>query len=158
MKVVLQRVKRGSVTLRDESIPKGAIGPGFLLLVGFEKGDSEEDYRLLAEKIAKLRIFEDAEGKTNLSLSSVGGEILSISQFTLAATLRHSGNRPSFSSALEAETAERFYHAFDAYLGSLLGLEVKEGVFGGDMEVELVNDGPFTLVLDSVDLGKEARP
>ena len=107
---------------------------------------------------AETEGFEDAEGKTNLSLSSVGGEILSISQFTLAATLRHSGNRPSFSSALEAETAEHFYHAFDAYLGSLLGLEVKEGVFGGDMEVELVNDGPFTLVLDSADLGKEARP
>ncbi len=158
MKVVLQRVLRASVTIRGEGSPRAVIGRGYLLLVGFEKGDSEADALSMATKIAKLRTFEDKEGKTNLSLSEVGGEVLSISQFTLAASLHRAGNRPSFSTALGADEAERLYHAFDERLGALLGLGVKEGIFGADMEVELMNDGPFTLLLDSRSLrGEEKR-
>ena len=144
MKIVLQRVRSASVSVEGEQV--AAIGRGYLLLVGVGKGDPADEPPRLAEKIATLRLFADAEGKTNLSLSDVGGEVLVVSQFTLSADLRK-GRRPSWGEAEEPEVAAERVEALATALEGL-GLQVRRGVFGASMAVELVNDGPFTLVLE----------
>jgi D-tyrosyl-tRNA(Tyr) deacylase len=143
MKVVLQRVLRASV--RAAGAATGEIGPGLLLLVGVEAGDGEEEARRLAGKVARLRIFEDEAGRFDRSLLDVGGAALVVSQFTLLADTAK-GNRPSFTAAAAPEHAERLYESFCAALREL-GVPVETGVFGARMEVELVNDGPVTIVL-----------
>lgn len=148
MKAVLQLVEQASVSVKGELVSK--IGRGFLLFVGFEKGDDEAVLGKMAHKIARLRLFPDAQGKTNLSLSKVEGEILSVSQFTLLASVRE-GNRPSFVSSLKGEESKPLYERFNALL-RLEGVKVSEGIFGEDMDVKLLNKGPFTLVLDSKEL------
>ena len=145
MKVVVQRVSEASVTI-DGQI-HGKIDKGFLLLVGIQDSDSEEVVRKMADKIARMRIFVDENDKMNLSLSQVNGDILSISQFTLYADCKK-GNRPSFSLAGKPEHAKKMYIYFNEYLRSL-GIKVEEGIFGADMKVRLLNDGPVTIILDS---------
>ena len=145
MRVVLTRVCSASVQIDGEVV--GAIGRGFLLLSGFAPGDREETVLRMAEKIRKLRIFADKEGKTNLSIDSVGGNVLSISQFTLYGDLS-GGNRPSFFKAMEPREAERLYHFFNDALRTYFP-DLQEGQFGADMSVSSLNDGPFTLILDS---------
>lgn len=145
MKVVIQRVREASVTIDDHV--HGEIGQGFLLLVGINDMDTEAIVEKVADKIAKLRIFEDENGKMNLSLDAVEGKILSISQFTLFADCKK-GNRPSFDKAGNPEHAKELYAYFNTYLRSL-GIVVEEGVFGADMKVALLNDGPVMILLDS---------
>lgn len=145
MKIVIQRVKNASVTI-DEEV-HGKIQIGYMILVGIQDSDNEEILKKMALKVSNLRIFEDENGKMNLNLSQVGGDILSISQFTLYADC-HKGNRPSFSSAGKPEHAKKMYLAFNEELRAL-GIHVEEGIFGADMKVELLNDGPVTIILDS---------
>jgi D-tyrosyl-tRNA(Tyr) deacylase len=144
MRVVLQRVSRASVTI--EGRVAGAIGPGFCLLVGFTHADTPVQVEWMAEKISGLRLFSDADGKMNLGLAEVGGALLVVSQFTLYGDAAK-GRRPSFIDAARPETAIPLYEAFVAALRSG-GLEVATGEFGAMMEVELVNDGPVTLILE----------
>ncbi len=144
MRVVLQRVSRASVTI--EGRVAGAIGPGFCLLVGFTHGDTSAQVDWMAEKIGGLRLFSDADGKMNLGLAEVGGAILIVSQFTLYGDAAK-GRRPSFIDAARPETAIPLYEAFVAALRSR-GLDVATGEFGAMMQVELVNDGPVTLILE----------
>jgi D-tyrosyl-tRNA(Tyr) deacylase len=139
MKAVVQRVTRASVT------PGGAIGPGLCVLLGVAAGDGEEDAVRLAEKVARLRIFQNDEGKFDRSLLDTSGAALVVSQFTLLADTSR-GNRPSFSGAARPEEAEPLYGRFADALRAL-GVEVATGVFGARMTVELVNDGPVTIVL-----------
>lgn len=151
MKVVLQRVSRASVSVDGGIV--GAIDQGFLLLLGVADSDTIEIADKMVDKICKLRIFQDEAGKTNLSLSDVGGELLVISQFTLYADCKK-GNRPSFIHAGKPDMAEALYeHVVQRCLRYVP--KVEHGVFGADMKVELVNDGPFTLALDSEELGFE---
>lgn len=145
MRVVLQVVDRASVEVNNKVV--GNINKGYLLLVGVFEEDDEENAIKIAEKIAKLRVFPDSNGKTNLSLKEVGGSILSVSQFTLCADLKGS-NRPSFSNAAIREKAVKLYELFNETLNKL-GFKVEKGVFGEDMKVELVNNGPFTLVVEN---------
>ena len=145
MKIVIQRVSEASVTI--DGTVHGKIGKGFLLLVGVTDADNEQTARKMADKLSKLRIFEDEQGKMNLSLTQVGGEILSVSQFTLLADCRK-GNRPSFTGAGSPEHAEKLYLYLNEYLRSL-GFTVEEGIFGAEMIVRLLNDGPVTILLDS---------
>lgn len=144
MKFVIQRVTRASVTV-DEKIV-GQIGKGFLVLIGVGKEDTKEDADRLIKKMIQLRIFEDENGKTNLGLQDVGGELLLISQFTLYADCKK-GNRPSFINAGSPELAENLYEYIIAECKSKIKT-VERGVFGGDMKVELLNDGPFTIILE----------
>lgn len=144
MRIVLQRVSSASVTVDGEIT--GSIGKGYLVLLGVGQGDTEEDCRRLADKIINLRIFSDENDKINLSLSDVGGSLLIVSQFTLYADCRK-GNRPNFIQAGKPDEAERLYNYFSDYCRSK-GKHVETGVFGADMKVELVNDGPFTVVLE----------
>lgn len=148
MKAVLANVQRASVTVEGKTV--GAIGRGFLILLGVTHGDTEADALRLADKICSLRIFKDAEGRTNLSLADVGGEVLVVSQFTLYANCRH-GRRPDFLAAAKPDLAEALYERFSARVREN-GFSVQNGVFGAYMEVESVNDGPFTLVIDTEDL------
>ena len=145
MRVVLQVVDSANVKVNSEVV--GGIGRGYLLLVGIFEEDKEENVIKLAEKISKLRVFPDENGKTNLSLKDIDGEILSVSQFTLCADLK-GNNRPSFSGAAKREKAIQFYELFNNSLRSY-GFHVETGVFGEDMDVNLVNKGPFTLVVDN---------
>lgn len=145
MKVVLQRVRKASVTV--EGSVTGEIKKGFLLFIGVSHTDTEDIARKMADKISKLRIFEDGAGKTNLSLSDVSGDILAVSQFTLYADCKK-GNRPSFTKAGGPEHANHMYEYMVEHLRTN-GHRVEKGIFGADMKVELLNDGPFTLVLDS---------
>lgn len=145
MLAVVQRVGRAAVSVGGEEV--AAIGPGMLILVCAVKGDGEGEADYLARKIAKLRIFADEEGKTNLAIGDVGGEVLVVSQFTLAADWRK-GNRPGFSRATPPEEGERLYEYFCGRLEGE-GVAVRTGRFGALMEVELVNDGPFTLALNT---------
>ena len=145
MRAVVQRVSQASVTVEGRVV--GSIGLGFLVLLGVGQGDTEADADYLAEKIAYLRIFEDAEGKMNLSVLESGGAILVVSQFTLAADVRK-GRRPSFDPAAPPEQAERLYLLYADRLRAR-GLAVKTGVFGAVMEVDLTNRGPVTFILDS---------
>jgi D-tyrosyl-tRNA(Tyr) deacylase len=144
MRVVLQRVSRASVTIAGRVA--GAIGPGFCLLVGFTHTDTPAQVDWMAEKVAGLRLFSDADGKMNLGLAEVGGAILVVSQFTLYGDAAK-GRRPSFIDAARPEIAIPLYEAFVAALGSR-GLEVQTGEFGAMMDVELINDGPVTLILE----------
>jgi len=145
MRAVVQRVSRAEV--RSEGQVSGRIGPGFVVLLGVEREDTEQDAKYIAEKVAYLRVFEDGEGKLNLSLSETGGCVLLVSQFTLLADARK-GRRPSFFAAERPERADELYLAVKAELESL-GVAVETGVFRTHMEVELVNDGPVTILLDS---------
>ena len=148
MKVVVQRVSKASVKVDGEVV--GSIPQGFLLLVGISDEDTPTILERIASKIAKLRIFEDEEGKMNISLLDKGGYVLSISQFTLYADCKK-GNRPSFTQAGSFEEAKEKYETFNEYLRKE-GCIVKEGIFGADMKVELINDGPVTILLDSNEL------
>jgi D-tyrosyl-tRNA(Tyr) deacylase len=148
MRVVLQRVSRASVTVDGERVAE--IGAGFLLLVGAGREDLEDEPERLAEKIANLRVFADAEGKMNLALADVGGEVLVVSQFTLYGDVRK-GRRPSWTGAADPGPAAERVEALALAL-ERRGLKVGRGVFGAHMEVELLNDGPVTLVLDAAEL------
>ena len=145
MRIVLQRVMRAAVSV--DGVEVSAIGHGYLLLVGVGHDDSEADAEALATKIVGLRIFRDDEGKTNLDLASVGGEALVVSQFTLLADTRK-GRRPSFIGAAEPTRAAELVEHVAATLEAS-GVRVARGVFGAEMAVDLLNDGPFTMVLDS---------
>lgn len=151
MKVVLQRVQSASVEVAGEVV--GAVSQGYLLLLGVENNDTKEITLKMAEKITKLRIFRDAQGKTNCSLADVDGEILVISQFTLYADCKK-GNRPSFIKAGSPELANDLYQYMIECLQTRVR-KVAQGCFGEEMKVSLLNDGPFTLVLDSKELGME---
>ena len=144
MRVVLQRVSSASVTV--EGSVCGKIGKGYLVLLGVGEGDTEADCRRIADKIINLRIFADENDKINLSLEQVGGELLVVSQFTLYADCRK-GNRPNFIQAAKPDAAEKLYEYFAEYCREK-GKHVETGIFGADMKVELVNDGPFTVVLE----------
>jgi D-tyrosyl-tRNA(Tyr) deacylase len=146
VRVLLQRVKNASVTVEGNVV--GAIDHGLLLFVGFTEGDSEKEIAYLAEKIVHLRIFEDAEGKMNQSLKDVKGSILSVSQFTLYGDCRK-GRRPNFMAAAKPEEAVSLYEKWNEVLRSK-ELQVETGKFGAMMDVQLVNDGPVTLFLDSL--------
>lgn len=145
MKVVLQRVAHASVTVDEKVI--GKIQRGFLLLVGVTHDDAMEDMEYLVRKIVQMRIFEDEEGKLNRSIQDIGGEILSVSQFTLYAETKK-GNRPSFSKAAPGDVAIEMFDQFNGLLREM-GIPVETGQFGADMKVELLNDGPVTILLDS---------
>ena len=146
MRVLLQRVSEASVAI--DSVEKSRIGPGILLLLGLESADSDEDIDWLARKLLSLRIFEDEQGKMNLSILEIGGEALVVSQFTLHARVKK-GTRPSFERAARPEVAIPLYEKFIAALQNGLGREVATGEFGAMMEVALVNDGPVTIWIDS---------
>ena len=148
MKIVLQNVLEANVKINGELYNK--INRGFLLLVGFKEGDDLEIVNKVSKKITKLRVFMDENGKTNLSLKDINGEILSISQFTLYGDISK-GNRPSFIKSLDFIKAKELYEYLNKYMESE-GFLVKTGIFGEDMKVSLVNDGPFTLIIDSEDL------
>lgn len=145
MKIVIQRCSRASVTVEGQVT--GEIGIGLMVLVGVTHDDTEKDAKFLADKVAGLRIFEDEEGKMNRSVLEIGGKVLSISQFTLYGDARK-GRRPSFITAARPEQAIGLYEAFNEAVRAH-GLEVQTGVFGADMQVELVNSGPVTILLDS---------
>jgi D-aminoacyl-tRNA deacylase len=145
VRIVLQRVRNASVTVGEETISE--IGPGLLLLVGVAQGDGQTEADWLAEKVAGLRIFNDAEEKMNLSLRDTGGEILAVSQFTLLADTRK-GKRPSFIRAAPPEEAEPLFDYFCESLRRVGAGSVKTGTFGAMMDVALVNDGPVTIVLE----------
>ena len=145
MRLVVQRVTRASVTVDGEVT--GKIGRGYMVLVGAEVGDTEADARLCADKLAGLRVFVDDEGKMNRSVADVGGEILLVSQFTLLGDARH-GRRPSFIAAARPEVAEPLLETMKAMLEEK-GLHVETGRFRAHMDVELVNDGPVTILIDS---------
>ena len=149
MKFVIQRVLNSSVKVDGETI--GSIGKGFLVLIGVADIDTKEIADKLVDKMIKLRIFEDSEGKTNLSLSDVGGELLLVSQFTLYADCKK-GNRPSFIKAGKPDFANEMYEYIINKCKTYEGLKVERGKFGADMKVELINDGPFTIVLDSEEM------
>ncbi|MDR0298985.1 MAG: D-tyrosyl-tRNA(Tyr) deacylase [Streptococcaceae bacterium] len=148
MKVVIQRVKSASVKVDTELINE--IKQGLLLLVAVEDSDTDFDLDYAVRKISQMRIFSDAQGKMNLSVEDIQGEILSISQFTLFADIKK-GNRPSFSGAGRPDFAKEMYEKFNQKLSS--SISTKTGIFAADMEVELINDGPVTIVLDT----KESR-
>ena len=144
MRVVVQRVNKAQVTIDNEVV--GKIKRGFLLLVGLREGDELDQVKKAADKIAKMRIFEDEDGKTNLSLKDVNGEILSVSQFTLLANTKK-GNRSSFVEAMRPPKSKDLWENFNKELENR-GFHVETGEFGADMQVCLENDGPFTIVLD----------
>jgi D-tyrosyl-tRNA(Tyr) deacylase len=146
MRALIQRVTEAGVHVDGRIV--GAIGPGLLVLAGVANGDGPEDREWLARKIVALRIFPDAAGVMNRSVQDVGGEILAVSQFTLFASTRK-GNRPSWSAAAPPELAQPAFDAFVATLAAALGRPIATGVFGADMAVALVNDGPVTISIDS---------
>jgi len=149
MRALLQRVSRAEV--RVAGVPVGAIGGGLVVLLGVGPNDDEATAERLAGQSAELRIFRDQEGRTNRSLLETGGTVLAVSQFTLYADTRR-GRRPGFTAAASPDVAERLYGRYVEALRSL-GVEVATGRFGAEMEVELVNDGPFTIWLDSTERG-----
>ena len=146
MKLVVQRVKSTRLEVDGRLISE--IGKGLAVYVGVGVGDTEAEADRLAEKLVKLRIFEDENGKMNLSVKDVGGEILSISQFTLYADVSH-GNRPGFSGAERPERAKELYEYFSDKVATL-GVPVKKGIFGADMQILQLNDGPVTIIYDGV--------
>ncbi|KJV32798.1 D-tyrosyl-tRNA(Tyr) deacylase [Aquitalea magnusonii] len=146
MRVVVQRVSEAKVTVAGETC--GQIAAGLLLLVGVEEVDTQQDIDWLVRKISQLRIFSDADGVMNLSLLGCGAEALAVSQFTLFASTRK-GNRPSYSRAARGDISRPLFEQFVASLAQVLGKAVPTGVFGADMQVSLVNDGPVTILLDS---------
>jgi len=146
MKVVIQRVSRAAVII-DNSI-RGAINKGLLILVGIEDIDNQEDVNWLSGKIVNLRIFDDSDGVMNLSLKDCGGELLLVSQFTLHASTKK-GNRPSYVRASKPPVAVPLYESMVRAIEKELGKSIATGVFGADMKVELINDGPVTIIIDS---------
>lgn len=146
MRIVVQRVREAQVEVSGKIV--GRIGRGLLVLAGCEEGDGEEDVRWLASKLTSLRIFDDEAGIMNLSVRDIDGEILVISQFTLFASVRK-GNRPSWKRAARPETARPQFEDFLRRLAADLGRPIQTGVFGADMQVSLLNDGPVTLLIDS---------
>lgn len=146
MRIVIQRVSEAGVTVDGQV--KSEIGFGLMVLVGVENGDSVEDAEWLAHKTAALRIFNDPEGIMNLSVEQVDGEVLAVSQFTLTASTRK-GSRPSYVRAAGHDTAILLYDTYCKKVEEKLGKPVKRGVFGADMKVALVNDGPVTIIIDS---------
>ncbi len=148
MRLVVQRVKHASCTI-DGSVT-GLIKQGFMVLVGFGEDDTKEIALKMANKLSKLRVFEDENGKMNLGLKDINGSILSISQFTLYADCSK-GNRPSFNLAMRGEDASKLYDYFNSVLRDL-GFDVQTGIFGADMKIDLLNDGPVTIIMDSREL------
>jgi D-tyrosyl-tRNA(Tyr) deacylase len=146
MRVVIQRTKEASVTVNG--LITGSIQKGLLVLVGIENADNEEDIQWLSNKIANIRIFDDAEGVMNLSLKEVDGDILLVSQFTLHASTKK-GNRPSYIAAAKPDISVPIYEAFIKQLAMDIGKSIQTGVFGADMKVSILNDGPVTIVIDS---------
>lgn len=146
MRVVIQRVSQAAVTVDGRTT--GAIGPGLLVLAGFEAADGEADLAWMAGKIARLRLFADQEGVMNRSVVEARGQVLAVSQFTLYASVKK-GNRPSWSRAARGEISRPLFERFVAALSAELGQPVPTGEFGADMKVSLVNDGPVTLSIDS---------
>lgn len=146
MRVVIQRVLEAAVTIDGETVSR--IGPGLLVLLGVEEIDDSSDVDWLAAKIAKMRIFDDADGKMNLSVTDTHGEVLVVSQFTLHASTKK-GNRPSFIRAAAPGHSEPLYEECCTAMEREIGKPVGRGVFGGDMKISLVNDGPVTIVIDS---------
>ena len=149
MKIILQKVKKASVSVENKVV--GSIDKGYCLLVVVHKESTEEDAKYLAKKIAQARLFEDENDKINLSLKDVGGSILSVSQFTLYADTKK-GNRPSFTSAAGAEKANQLYEKFNEFLREE-GVTVETGIFQTMMEVNIVNDGPITIVYEKLSAG-----
>ena len=149
MKIVLQKVKKASVSVDNKIV--GSIDKGYCLLVGVHKESTEEDAKYLAKKISQARLFEDENDKINLSLKDVGGSILSVSQFTLYADTKK-GNRPSFTSAAGSEKANELYEKFNEYLREE-GVKVETGIFQTMMQVNIVNDGPVTIVYEKLSAG-----
>ena len=149
MKIILQKVKKASVSVENKVV--GSIDKGYCLLVGVHKESTEEDAKYLAKKVAQARLFEDENDKINLSLKDVGGSILSVSQFTLYADTKK-GNRPSFTSAAGAEKANQLYEKFNEFLREE-GVIVETGIFQTMMEVNIVNDGPITIVYEKLSAG-----
>ena len=146
MKLVIQRCERADVKVDGKTV--GEIGKGFNVLLGVVEGDTDEQAALLAGKIARLRVFEDENGKMNLSVNDVGGEILTISQFTLCADCKK-GNRPSFTLSAAPDEANRLYELFCSELSANGVRNVEKGIFGADMAVDIANDGPVTIMLDT---------
>ena len=146
MRVVVQRVMEASVVVSGTAV--ASISKGLLLLLGITHTDTEEDIDWLVKKISQLRIFEDASGQMNASLQEVQGELILVSQFTLFAATKK-GNRPSYIRAAKPEVAEPLYEAFGEAMEKTLGKKIGRGVFGADMKVSLINDGPVTIVIDS---------
>lgn len=151
MKAVLQRVKKASVTVENNLV--SSINQGFLILLGVEAADETADALALAKKISGLRIFTDENDKMNLSLADIDGEVLVVSNFTLCADCRK-GRRPNFERAARGEMANSLYELFCETLLSLGVRKVEKGIFGADMKVELLNDGPVTIIIDSMELAK----
>ena len=147
MRTVIQRVSEASVRVPAEGY-ESSIGKGLLVLAAFIDEDTEDDLEWTAKKIAAMRIFDDAEGVMNLSVKDIGGDILAVSQFTLYAST-HKGNRPSYIKAAKPDVAIPLYERFLSKLEDALGKEVGKGIFGADMKVSLVNDGPVTIIVDS---------
>ncbi|MBI5009270.1 MAG: D-tyrosyl-tRNA(Tyr) deacylase [Bacteroidia bacterium] len=146
MRAVIQRVTKTSVSIENRL--KASIGKGLLVLVGIEEADNETDLEWLCSKIVQLRIFDDTNGVMNLSVKDISGDIMAVSQFTLHAKTKK-GNRPSYIKAARPEQAIPLYNRFIARLSDLLGREVKTGEFGAMMQIELVNDGPVTIIVDT---------
>lgn len=146
MRVVIQRVTEASVTIGGEKV--SAIGQGMMVLCGFEEADGPEDLDWTSRKIAALRIFDDEQGVMNRSVVDIGGDILLVSQFTLMASTKK-GNRPSYIHAAGHETAIPLYESFCRALSAAMGRSVATGVFGADMKVALINDGPVTICIDT---------
>jgi D-tyrosyl-tRNA(Tyr) deacylase len=146
MRAIIQRVHESSVAIDVEIV--SSIGPGLLVLLGIEDVDGADDISWLSAKIAKMRIFSDDEGKMNLCVTDIGGEIIVVSQFTLHASTKK-GNRPSFLRAAAPAVSEPLYEAFCTAMDTELGKPVGRGIFGADMKISLVNDGPVTIFIDS---------
>lgn len=146
MKAVIQRVSGASVTVDGETV--GSCGKGYMILFGACEGDNEEDIEVLASKVANLRVFCDEQDKMNMSILDIGGEALVISQFTLCADVKK-GNRPSFIRAMQPEKASEYYDRFCELLKQKGIKRVEKGIFGADMQVSLVNDGPVTIIFDT---------
>ncbi|AEK24476.1 D-aminoacyl-tRNA deacylase [Capnocytophaga canimorsus] len=146
MRVVIQRVSKARVTVESEKISE--IGQGLLVLVGIENDDNEEDVRWLSQKITQMRIFDDENGVMNRCVKDIDGEILAVSQFTLHASTKK-GNRPSYIKAAKPEIAVPLYEKFLLQLEVDLGKKVQKGIFGADMKIDLCNDGPVTILMDS---------
>ena len=146
MRTVVQRVRHASVTIDEQCV--ASIGQGMLLLVGFEDADEPNDLEWMAQKVANLRIFDDADGVMNRSVKDVDGELLVVSQFTLYASVKK-GNRPSYIRASKPDVAIPLYESFCETMSLQVGREVKTGIFGADMQVSLLNDGPVTIVIDT---------
>lgn len=146
MRIVIQRVRHASVTVDNQAV--SAIGQGLLVLVGVENGDTPADAEWLAAKTVALRIFDDADGVMNRSVLDIGGEVLAVSQFTLTASTRK-GNRPSYIRAARGEEANTLYETYCQLVADRIGRPVGRGIFGADMQVSLLNDGPVTIIIDS---------